>query len=133
MEKINIKTKKEREMVDITQEVQELITKANKKDGFCHLFLKHTTAGLTTADLNPESELEIFDAFEIPIPKKESPRLKYEHTHTAVHMPSHFMASFLGPSLVVPVEDGKLVLGDYQKIVLVELNGPEKREIIFGC
>lgn len=133
MKRIKIRTSKEREVVDITKLVQVHVTQSGREEGFCHLFLKHTTCGLTTAILDPEAELDIFDFFQVAVPKDETPRLKHEHSHLALHMPSHFIASFLGPSLVVPIEKGRLVLGDYQRIVLVELNGPDKREIIFGC
>jgi len=71
--------------------------------------------------------------FTVAVPKDETPRLKHEHSHLAMHMPAHFIASFLGPSLVLPYEKGKLVLGEYQRVVLVELNGPDKREVLFGC
>ncbi len=103
------------------------------KNGLCHLFLTHTTAGLTTAYLNPESELDLIGAFDVPVPRFNEVQSKHEHTHFISHLPDHIIASFLGASLAIPIKRGKLLLGDLQRVVLVELNGPKEREIIMHC
>lgn len=121
MKKIFIETKKAKEVVDITDEISEALP---KKDGLCHLFLAHTTAALTTADLDPGTDLDMLDAFEEIIPK-----LDYRHPHDPSHVPDHILSSLIGTSLTVPVEKGELVLGTWQRVVLVEFNGPRKREI----
>lgn len=59
-------------------------------------------------------------------------RITFEsaHTHHTGHLPAHIVASLLGPHLAIPVVKNKLMLGAFQSIVLVELNGPRKREIL---
>ena len=69
MHELIIKTKKEREIVDITQDVQRLVPRLKVEDGFCNLFVLHTTAALVTADLDPGTKDDFLDAFEALIPK----------------------------------------------------------------
>ncbi|MGH7245649.1 MAG: YjbQ family protein, partial [Candidatus Levyibacteriota bacterium] len=82
------------------------------------------TVALTTADLDPGTDLDMLDAFEEMIPK-----LNYRHPHDPSHVPDHILASVIGPSVSIPVENGELVLGTWQRIVLVELDGPRERNV----
>jgi secondary thiamine-phosphate synthase enzyme len=112
--------------VDITGHVQAIVSRAGKKDGIVTVFVTHTTAGVTTADLDPGgTDEDYLDAFERLVPK-----LAYRHPHDPSHMPDHILASLIGASFTVPVRDGELVLGTWQRIVLVELDGPRDRRLI---
>ena len=133
MQRITVETDKEKEIVDITDKISRIVKVSEIKTGFAHLFLAHTTAALTTAYLDPEEELEIFDLFEVAVPSRISLRNPHEHTHRLTRMPDHFLASFLGPSLSIPIENSNILLGEFQRLVLVELNGPRSRQIIVGC
>jgi len=124
MEKIIINTKKEKELVDITDKVNEIIKKNDFKEGAVTLFLTHTTAALTTIDEDPGIDLDLFDALEEMVPK-----LKYRHPHNPSHVPSHILSSLIGTSLTILVEGGELILGTWQRVVLIELDGPKEREI----
>ena len=126
MQTLTISTKKKKEIVDITAQVEDLLK--DKDTNLCYLFVKHTTAALTTADLDPGTDLDMLDAFEAIIPK-----LHYRHPHNPTHVPEHIMSSLIGPSITVPVSNGNLELGTWQRIVLVELDGPREREIIITC
>lgn len=57
------------------------------------------------------------------------PKLDYRHPHNPAHVPAHLASSIIGPSVTVPVQDGKLKLGTWQRIVLVELDGPRDRAV----
>lgn len=127
MERILAITKAKREIADITSDVAELIRDLNLRDGLCDLFVTHTTCALTVADLDPGTDLDMLDAFEAMVPK-----LKYRHEHDPDHTPDHIMAAIIGPSITVPVETGLLQLGSYQRIILVEFNGPRNRDIVFS-
>jgi len=127
MERILAITKAKREVVDITSDVEELIRDLNLRDGLCSLFVTHTTCALTIADLDPGTDLDMLDAFEAMVPK-----LKYRHEHDPDHTPDHIMSAIIGPSITVPIEIGLLQLGSYQRIILVEFNGPRNRDIIFS-
>lgn len=119
-----IQTQKKKQVVDITDEIEAELVKQNFRDGLCHAFVLHTTCAITTADLDPGTDEDMLDAFEAMIPK-----LKYRHPHNPAHVGDHIMSSIIGPSLTVPVENGKLILGEWQRVVLVELNGPREREV----
>jgi secondary thiamine-phosphate synthase enzyme len=123
MKKISVKTHNKREIIDITDRVQEALEAVGT--GVCHLTVLHTTAALTTADLDPGTDLDLLDAFEAMVPK-----LKYRHPHDPSHVPDHILSSLIGTSVTQPVENGRLVLGTWQRIVLVELDGPRTRNVV---
>jgi secondary thiamine-phosphate synthase enzyme len=125
MERLQIQTKKAKQIVDITDEVHRLLKKSGAKNGLCHLFVLHTTAALATADLDPGTDLDMLDAFEAI-----APRLKYRHPHDPSHVTDHILSTLIGASLLAPVENGDFVLGTWQRIVLVEFSGPRKREVV---
>src|SRR3954449_12989269 len=123
MQSLTISTHKKKEIIDITDEIENLLE--NKNDvSLCILFVKHTTAALTTADLDPGTDLDMLDAFEALIPK-----LHYRHPHDPSHVPDHILSALIGTSVTQPVHKGELVLGTWQRIVLVELDGPRSREV----
>jgi secondary thiamine-phosphate synthase enzyme len=127
MQRLHIKTHRKREIVDITDEVQSALVKKSVATGVCQLTVLHTTAALTTADLDPGTDLDMLDAFEAIIPK-----LRYRHPHNPAHVPDHILSSLIGTSITQPVESGQLVLGTWQRIILVELDGPREREIVLA-
>lgn len=129
MEKIVVETTKKREIIDITDRINKVLSKDAVNMGVCHLFLRHSTAGLATAYMDPEAEFDILDALDTAI-VHEIPREKYAHSHFKTRLPNHVIASYLGASLSIPFEGKKLLLGDLQSVALVELNGPENREIL---
>ena len=120
MRRLKIKTGKKREVLDITDEIESQLSGS----GLCHLLVLHTTAALTTADLDPGTDLDMLDAFEAMIPK-----LRYRHPHNPAHVPDHILSALLGTSLSLPFERGKLILGTWQRVVLIELDGPRPREL----
>lgn len=127
MLRLSVKTHTKREIVDLTGQIEELIGQNGIRDGFCHLSVLHTTAALTTADLDPGTDLDMLDAFEHMIPK-----LRYRHPHDPSHVPDHILSALIGTSVSIPVERGKLVLGTWQRVILVELDGPRERKLVMG-
>lgn len=122
---VTVDTKDKREVVDVTDDVNEILSKSNVKDGICNLHLTHTTAALTTADLDPGTDKDILDAIEAIIPK-----LKYRHPHNPSHTPDHIASSLIGTSTSLPFENKKLILGTWQRVILVEFDGPRERQIV---
>jgi secondary thiamine-phosphate synthase enzyme len=125
--RLTITSTKAKQIIDITDLVTKEVRKHDRDGKACLLFLRHTTAALTTADLDPGTDLDMLDAFE-----KLIPHLNYRHPHNPAHVPDHILASLIGPSLVLPLEHGELLLGTWQRIVLIELDGPRKREIVLS-
>jgi secondary thiamine-phosphate synthase enzyme len=125
MNRLNVPTHKKRAIIDITEQVQAQLRRDHAQEsGVCHLLVLHTTAALTTADLDPGTDLDMLDAFEAMMPK-----LRYRHPHDPSHVPDHILPALIGTSLSLVVEDGALVLGTWQRVVLIELDGPRTREI----
>jgi secondary thiamine-phosphate synthase enzyme len=126
MHKLSIKTRKKREVVDITDTLENWLGKKHPdNNGICNLLILHTTAALTTADLDPGTDLDMLDAFEAMVPK-----LRYRHPHDPAHVPDHILSALIGTSVALPFERGKMLLGTWQRVVLIELDGPREREIV---
>ncbi len=128
MQRLTIRTHKKREVLDITNRVESVL-RANHagQTGICQLNILHTTAALTIADLDPGTDLDMLDAFEHMIPK-----LAYRHPHDPAHVPDHILSALIGTTLGVLVDRGVLCLGTWQRIVLVELDGPRERELVMA-
>jgi secondary thiamine-phosphate synthase enzyme len=124
MLRLKVRTRKKREVVDLTDFLEEHLNKEHVPTGICHLLVLHTTAALTTADLDPGTDLDMLDAFEAMLPK-----LRYRHPHDPSHVPDHILSALIGTSLSLPFENRKLVLGTWQRVVLIELDGPREREL----
>lgn len=126
-----IKTNKPREVIDITSNVNAALADAGRKDGICHLFIHHTTAALTTACLDPETELELMGKIDAVLAHSAHPgETEKTHSHYTTYLPPCVLASFVGSALAIPIVDGKLFLGKFQHAILLEFEGPSEREII---
>jgi secondary thiamine-phosphate synthase enzyme len=117
---LKIKTLKKRDVVDITDKIEVAL----EGSGLVNIFVKHTTAALTTADLDPGTDIDLLDAIENMTPKG-----LWRHPHDPSHFPDHLWASLIGPTLMVPYIQGKLSLGTWQRIILIELDGPRDRYV----
>src|SRR6476619_3224751 len=125
MQRVTVKTRKKREVLDITDLIEERLVSSPMSTGVCNLLVLHTTAALTTADLDPGTDLDLLDAFEAMVPK-----LKYRHPHNPAHVGDHILSALVGTSVALPFEKGKLLLGTWQRVVLVEFDGPRDRDIV---
>jgi secondary thiamine-phosphate synthase enzyme len=117
-----VTTRKKDQVIDITDTVEDHLREEQRSDGLCSLFVAHTTCALTTADLDPGTDLDLLDALRHLLPK-----LSYRHPHDPAHTPDHILSSLLGPSLVIPYIRHQLLLGTWQRVILVELDGPRQR------
>lgn len=117
---VNTSTKKE--ILDITNEVSKNLE--NLENGVIVLNILHTTAALTTADLDPGTDLDFLEFLE-----GITPDVQWRHPHDPAHTPAHLLSSLIGTTLSIPVQNGKLQLGTWQEIILVELDGPRERQI----
>ena len=122
--KLHISTTELKQIVDLTDQVQAVIQQEKLKDGLCSVFVSHTTAAVTTGEIGEGTEQDLLQIVEQMIP-----RIQFRHAHDPSHAWSHMASSILGPSLTIPVSAGKLVLGTWQSVMLVELDGPRKRHV----
>ncbi|HEV2661867.1 MAG TPA: secondary thiamine-phosphate synthase enzyme YjbQ [Ktedonobacteraceae bacterium] len=124
MKTTTIRTRKKDEVVDITETVEESLREMNAGDGVCMVFAAHTTCAITTADLDPGTDLDLLDAL-----RRLLPKMSYRHPHDPAHTPDHILSSLIGPSVTVPYANGRLLLGTWQRVILVELDGPRQRTV----
>lgn len=122
MHTFTVSTRKKDQIIDITDTVEDYLREEPKAEGLCSLFVAHTTCALTTADLDPGTDLDLLAALRHVLPE-----LSYRHPHNPAHAPDHLLSSLLGPSLVIPYVRSRLLLGTWQRVVLVELDGPRQR------
>jgi secondary thiamine-phosphate synthase enzyme len=121
---LRIETKRAKEAVDVTDRVNEVIASAQVQEGLCVLFVAHTTAALTTGEVGEGTEVDLLEVVEQIIPP-----IRFRHAHDPSHAWSHMASSLLGPSLALPVSAGRLILGTWQSVLLIELDGPRRRDI----
>jgi secondary thiamine-phosphate synthase enzyme len=119
---IEVRTGGHREMVNITSQVAAAIE--DRKDGFCHVYVPHTTAAVVINEsADPDVVRDLTAAYEAMIPN-------IPFAHAEGNSDAHLMATLLGSSVTVPIADGRLQLGTWQGIFFVELDGPRSRKVI---
>jgi len=128
MDTITVSTHRKDQVVDITETVAAAVRKAEPEQGVCVVFAAHTTCALTTADLDPGTDLDLLEAL-----RKVVPRLPYRHPHNPGHVSDHILASLIGPSVAIPYAHRQLLLGTWQRIILIELDGPRQRTLYLHC
>ena len=124
MKTITVSTRKKDQVIDITESVEDYLQEAKQDSGICVVFAAHTTCAVTTADLDPGTDLDLLQAL-----RKLLPQMSYRHPHNPEHAPDHLLSSILGPSVAVPFENRRLALGTWQRVILVELDGPRERTV----
>ena len=128
-DRITFTTRGDCEVVDLTDEVADVVRRHGFDEGQALVFCAGSTGGLTTVEYEPGLIRDLPEFFE-----KIAPRAAHYHHEDTWHDGnghSHVRASLLGPSLTVPFEDGRLVLGTWQQIVLLDFdNKPRKRRLV---
>jgi secondary thiamine-phosphate synthase enzyme len=121
---IKISTKRDKQVLDITDEVEKALRGHPVDAGLCNLFVTHTTAALTTGEAIEGTDEDLMETLVAVIPD-----IRFRHQHDPSHAPDHMISSMVGASLTIPVAKGKLALGTWQRVLLVECNGPRERTI----
>jgi secondary thiamine-phosphate synthase enzyme len=107
-----------RRIIDITDRV-EAYAATQGGDGLVHVFVPHATAGLAVMETGAGSEGDLEEAVERLLPRDE----RYAHRHGSEgHGADHLLPALIAPFLVLPVEDGRLSLGTWQRVVIVDPN-----------
>ena len=114
------------EFVDITSQVQKQVAQSGVRDGICYVYNPHTTAGLT---INEGADPAVQDDI-VAVLKKVIP-FDHPYRHMEGNSPAHIMASLMGSSVTVFIENGRLVLGTWQKIFFCEFDGPRSRKVLW--
>jgi secondary thiamine-phosphate synthase enzyme len=127
--KIQISSRGEDDIIDITEQISNVIKESNIEDGIVTVFVSGSTAAITTIEYEPGLSHDFPEMLSRTVPK----HIQYKHDDTwhDGNGHSHVRASLVGPSLVVPIIDGNLTLGTWQQIVLLEMDTrPRNRNVI---
>ncbi|ACJ16706.1 hypothetical protein, conserved [Thermococcus onnurineus NA1] len=124
---IEVPTKERFQIIDITKEIQHLVWRSDVTSGIVVVFTKHTTTGL----LINENEERLLQDIKAKMKELVPKGAGYGHDSIDSNAHSHIRASlFLSPEIVVPVDEGELLLGTWQRILFVELDGPRHRKVL---
>jgi secondary thiamine-phosphate synthase enzyme len=132
---LSIQTERHLEFVDLTDHVVELVAEAGVRDGFAVVFSRHTTAGIRINEHEPMLLEDMAQLLERIVPCGNyrhddfSVRTVNLTENERINGHSHCRSLLLGASETVPVAAGRLLLGRWQRVFLVELDGPQQREI----
>jgi len=123
---ITLRTSKRSQFIDISREVQGIVSRSGVEEGICVIYVPHTTAGITiNENADPTVRKDIINYLEKYVPWKEA---YFEHIEG--NSAAHIKSSLMGCNVTVIVKDGKLLLGQWQGIYFCEFDGPRNRRVI---
>ena len=128
-ERIELSTQGNPDLINITDDVSNKLSEAGLKKGMVNVFVVGSTAAITTFEYEPGLTRDVRDLYEKLVPLNKH----YHHDETwgDANGFSHLRASLQGASLTIPFEDGKLLMGTWQQLVLAEFdNRPRRRQVI---
>jgi secondary thiamine-phosphate synthase enzyme len=106
-----------RRIVDLTDRVRDFCR--SRGDGLCNIFVPHATAGVAIIETGAGSDDDLLDALERLLPRDD----RYRHAHGSPgHGADHVLPALVSPSVTIPVDGGRPMLGTWQSVVLVDLN-----------
>jgi secondary thiamine-phosphate synthase enzyme len=119
-----VRTARRTQLLDVTESVAEAVRRSGVKDGTCHVFIPHTTAGVT---INEGADPDVARDLEVHLGKLAAKDADYRHSEG--NSDSHVKTALVGPSCTAPVRDGALALGTWQAVFLCEWDGPRTRRV----
>jgi len=124
MVELKISTGRQIELIDITAQVQDVVTDSKIKEGACIVFVPHTTAAVTINEgADPAVKRDIISELDKIIPLNDN------YAHREGNAAAHIKATITGSSETILVENGRLVLGTWQSIYFCEYDGPRSRKV----
>ena len=113
-------------MIDLTARVSDIVAETGMDEGLCNVYVTHATAAIVVNENDdPNVCVDVLDLLDRLIPAGV-----WRHDKVDGNAASHIQATILGPSETIPVRGGKLLLGTWQAVMLVELDGPRDRRIV---
>lgn len=121
---INVRSKFRNEFIDITSLVQDVVKEAGVMKGICCLYVPHTTAGITINEgADPSVQRDILNMLSRLIPHDMN------YIHREGNADAHIKSTLVGTSVIVIIDEGKLVLGTWQAVFFCEFDGPRHRRV----
>jgi len=121
---ISVKTSARTQMIDITSQVRQVVGESRIQSGLVHVCSMHTTGAVTiNENADPAVEIDILNTMNKVIPWDD------HFKHMEGNSAAHIKVSLFGPSELIPLENGSLVLGTWQGIFFCEFDGPRNRRV----
>ena len=125
---IDIQTREHCDVKDVTPLVQQALSKSGLQEGQATVFVAGSTAGVTTVEFEPGLVKDLNEFFQKIIP--EGPEYHHHATWGDDNGSSHVRAALLKPSLTIPFKNGRLLLGTWQQVVIVDFDIRERRRSV---
>ena len=126
MAEFHIRTTAKRQMIDLTARIADIVAETRVDEGLCNVYVTHATAAIVVNENDdPNVCVDVLDLLDRLIPAGV-----WRHDKVDGNAASHIQATILGPSETIPVRGGRLLLGTWQAVMLVELDGPRDRRIV---
>ena len=123
---LKVRTRNKNDVVDLTRQIAELVRQADLEHGLCHVYVPHATAAIIVNENDdPQIGQDLLTALDGLIPEGV-----WLHDKVDENGASHLKATILGPSETIPIQRGRLALGTWQAIMLVDFDGPRDRTAI---
>jgi secondary thiamine-phosphate synthase enzyme len=121
---LSVKTRERTELIDVTSEISQLVQKSGIDQGLCMVYVPHTTAGVTINEsADPSVKSDMLMVLNQIVPWEANYR------HLEGNSPAHVKSTLVGPSELIAIEKGRLVLGTWQGIFFCEFDGPRNRKL----
>jgi len=125
LEEISIESRERNELIKLDERVRKLIAASGVKDGVCHIYVPHTTAGVIINEgADPDVARDILARLAHLVPHGEG------YAHASGNADSHIKAAVVGCSAMVLIKDGAPLLGRWQSIFFCEFDGPRRRKVL---
>ena len=124
---IEVKTQEKEELIDITTRAQEEISSSGMENGFCLVYVPHTTAGVT---INENADPSVKEDLLMTMKRIVPGSLPFKHLEG--NSPAHVKASLVGSSISLIVNAGRLSLGTWQGVIFCEFDGPRRRKVFIN-
>jgi len=125
IKEFSVSTQERYQLIDVTKEVENVVSESGIEEGMCLVFVPHSTAAIILTENEEGLEKDW-----LAVLKKLVSGFAFEHNQIDNNADSHILSGLLGQGRVLPVENGQLIRGTWQRIFLVELDGPRKRRIM---
>lgn len=124
-QRLQIRTGGRTDFVDISAQIAAAVAESGVDSGLCHVYVPHTTAGVTiNENADPSVQLDIINVLDRIVPWEAG------YSHAEGNSAAHVKASLMGSTAVIPIEDGRMQLGTWQGIYFCDFDGPRTRNVL---
>ena len=131
-DEIPVFTEEYLKVIDITDKVQQIIREKKVNEGSILIYNPHVTSAITVNEPDPELWDDLLEAYQRLVPLKANYKhnAKYRGIPREENAHAHILNTFIGQSVTIPIREGRLLLGTWQEVLYIELDGGKRRNLI---